>query len=112
MSVFSILDNATLRVYREERSEPYEPPTRYLVGRWRAHVSAPTASVEEAGGVESRRLYRTVATLPVEAAPVVDTRCTVEDAAGTRYEVEATSTSRGLGLDRCRLLLRRVEGLS
>ncbi len=110
MSALSILNNTTLAVYREERSEPYEPPQRVLVGRWAAHLTGGSVEVEEAGGATSRRVHRCVATLPTSAAVSVDDRCEVEDSRGIRYAVESTTVPLGLGLDRCRIVLRRVDG--
>ena len=116
MSLLAALNNTTLRVYREDRSEPYEPPTRVLVGRWAAHLRLGegygSGSVEEAGGVQSRSVQRCIATLSPDAADVLDDRCEVEDSRGTRYAVESVASPLGLGLDRCRVVLRRVEGVA
>lgn len=112
MSALAVLNNTTLRVYREERSEPYEPPQRVLVGRWSAHLTGGAASVEESGGAQARTVHRCVATLPTEAAEVLDDRSVVEDSRGVRYAVEAATVPLGLGLDRCRVTLRRVEGVA
>lgn len=110
MSLLSVLNNTTLRVYREDRSEPYEPPERVLLGRYAAHITGGSVEVEEAGGASARSVHRCVASLPTEAIDVLDDRCYVEDTRGTRYAVESTTLPLGLGLDRCRVVLRRVTG--